>query len=566
MEDGCRKRRQGRWEYKNFCAGTFPIDFLSTSPSLPSLAMLAVAAVLLLPALALGRVFPRTVSTVTPFGAAQGVASANGATRYAVRYATAQRWQQSVMSSSWQLPNGFTDPAALPLQCPQLGVDDSTFAEDCLSILLYVPPGLAPAPGPLHKAGTGANTLVWIHGGSFDSESSTEPGLDGSKLAVATNAIVAVIQYRLGALALLAPNGPPNLSVLDTMNALKFLGKVLPSFGGDASKITLAGQSSGAGMIRTSFCHSICCVIIQERDNADYGFLSTTTQSTLQTFFNGLLPCSTTDSACLAGLSTDTILSAYAQLKANALALDPSTGLGEPVRPVLDGTLVTTPLDSTAPFPAVTKPLLLTSTRNDAGPTIYDALFPGPDPIPASMFAPVTAFSLGPDRTQTVIESPFYPIDPDGDEDARVPLQVLGTDYIWRCSAWTLARTWAANGGAGKTFVGIWTLGATYPFNDNIPYCLQPGVVCHRDDIQIVFGTTPNPTPAQAALTAEIQMRYRAFLNTGAPNVPGLPQWAPATTTDVHAYVLGNGTVPVAACDPSFWGAAVQYDYQFYGI
>ena len=35
------------------------------------------------------------------------------------------------------------------------------------------------------------------------------------------------------------------------MNALKFLGKILPSFGGSAAKITLAGQSSGAGMIRT---------------------------------------------------------------------------------------------------------------------------------------------------------------------------------------------------------------------------------------------------------------------------------------------------------------------------
>ena len=37
-----------------------------------------------------------------------------------------------------------------------------------------------------------------IHGGSFTSGSATAPGLDGANLAVATNSIVAVIQYRLG--------------------------------------------------------------------------------------------------------------------------------------------------------------------------------------------------------------------------------------------------------------------------------------------------------------------------------------------------------------------------------
>ena len=49
----------------------------------------------------------------------------------------------------------------------------------------------------------------------------------------------------------MAPNGATNLAVKDVVNALQFLKKVLPAFGGDPSKITLAGQSSGASMIRT---------------------------------------------------------------------------------------------------------------------------------------------------------------------------------------------------------------------------------------------------------------------------------------------------------------------------
>ena len=48
----------------------------------------------------------------------------------------------------------------------------------------------------------------------------------------------------------MAPNGQLNLAVKDIITSLNFLQKILPSFGGSASKITLAGQSSGANMIR----------------------------------------------------------------------------------------------------------------------------------------------------------------------------------------------------------------------------------------------------------------------------------------------------------------------------
>jgi len=49
----------------------------------------------------------------------------------------------------------------------------------------------------------------------------------------------------------MAPNGATNLAPKDIVTALQFLHKVLPSFGGSPSKITLAGQSSGATMIRS---------------------------------------------------------------------------------------------------------------------------------------------------------------------------------------------------------------------------------------------------------------------------------------------------------------------------
>ena len=48
----------------------------------------------------------------------------------------------------------------------------------------------------------------------------------------------------------MAPNEELNLAAKDIVTSLNSLQKVLPSFGGSTSKITLAGQSSGGTMIR----------------------------------------------------------------------------------------------------------------------------------------------------------------------------------------------------------------------------------------------------------------------------------------------------------------------------
>ena len=143
-------------------------------------------------------------------------------------------------------------------------------------------------------------------------------------------------------------------------------------------------------------------------------------------------------------------------------------------------------MDSTAPFPSVNKHLLITSVANEAGFAIYGAF---PDPLPKSAFEPIcrSAF-LSNRRTEIVVDSPFYSFSTSGGViDARTQLQELGTDYQWRCSAWTFARNWVRNG--GTAYVGKYLVGATYPGNQEVPYCTQPGIVCHQDDIEIVVST-----------------------------------------------------------------------------
>ncbi|KAJ6541441.1 hypothetical protein B0H19DRAFT_1268440 [Mycena capillaripes] len=166
--------------------------------------------------------------------------------------------------------------------------------------------------------------------------------------------------------------------------------------------VALADQSSGAGMIWT----------LLATPSASSLFRSAIVQSDPMT---GLVRCGRYCRGQQA-LTLDEILDVQVTVEDEANDIDPATGLGKPLRPVRDGKLVTTPLDSTAPFPAV------------RWANRYDLLFQ--DPIPASFFEGTCDVSLGPNRTQIVMDSPFYPVDPYG--DARGPLEVLTTDYLWR--------------------------------------------------------------------------------------------------------------------------------------
>jgi carboxylesterase type B len=297
-----------------------------------------------------------------------------------------------------------------------------------------------------------------------------------------------------------APNGSTNFALRDVVASLEFLHKVAPSFGGDASKITIAGQSSGANMIRAILAapsvsslfrsailqsdpmvSELCVFAIgYNRSRQDYGFLSTSIQSTLQDYFNEQVNCSATDTSCATSLTLDAILSASDNLYENAVTLDPAATPDEPMRPVYDGDLITSTLDSTTPFPKVSKSIILSTVLNEAGPTIYTGFT---SPVNASSYEEVILASFAEPEASNLLQAPYYQVSPNA-TDTRPQLEEFGTDRIWRCSSWSFARSWTQNG--GNAYVAQYTVGATYPDNQNVTFCTQPGNVCHEDDVEIV--------------------------------------------------------------------------------
>ena len=118
-------------------------------------------------------------------------------------------------------------------------------SEDCLTINIWTP------------AKTGSERLavmMWIHGGSFKSGSGSVPIYDGRKLA-ARGIVVVTLNYRLGVLGFLAhpqltaeseQHVSGNYGLMDIIAALKWVQRNIAAFGGDAQRVTLAGQSAGA--------------------------------------------------------------------------------------------------------------------------------------------------------------------------------------------------------------------------------------------------------------------------------------------------------------------------------
>lgn len=217
----------------------------------------------------------------------------------------------------------------------------------------------------------------------------------------------------------------------------------------------------------------------------------------MQAFFNQQFSCDPSDDGCASSLTIDDILEASNTLFSQAMYLNPAAGLGEPIRPVHDGQLIINTLTTSSSFPHVSKPILVTTVANEAGPTIYQMFG---SPVSAQDSVPIIYGLLGSPRASTIISSQDYPIQ--GPGDVRPGLEKLGTDYLWKCASWAFSRTWASSG--GPSYVGMYVVGATYPDNAGIPFCTSNGSVCHEDDIQIVvsLGSHLSLVPINDAISA----------------------------------------------------------------
>jgi len=159
------------------------------------------------------------------------------------------RWRPPVPMPKW---NGVRSATDFGPACYQPVSSLSTvyspraplpMSEDCLTLNIWSPAKAKKAP-----------VLVWIHGGALVTGSSREEMYDGSKLAD-RGLVVVSINYRLGVLGWLAhpqlsaenkDRLSGNYGLFDQIAALRWVKDNIGAFGGDASNVTIAGESAGA--------------------------------------------------------------------------------------------------------------------------------------------------------------------------------------------------------------------------------------------------------------------------------------------------------------------------------
>ena len=127
-------------------------------------------------------------------------------------------------------------------------------------------PGLSftgPAPSTRHEptdwltlnvwtpdpGAAGLAVMVWIYGGAYRFGSSAAPGYDGAALARA-GVVVVTANHRVGVEGYAELGGAPaNRALLDQMAALGWVQEEIRAFGGDPARVTVFGESAGAGAI-----------------------------------------------------------------------------------------------------------------------------------------------------------------------------------------------------------------------------------------------------------------------------------------------------------------------------
>lgn len=102
-------------------------------------------------------------------------------------------------------------------------------------------------PGASGPDGAGCPVMVWIHGGGWESGSSSQPWFDGATFA-RRGIVVVSVGYRLGVEGFTPfPDAPDNRGMLDWIAALEWVQREISVFGGDPGQVTVAGQSAGGG-------------------------------------------------------------------------------------------------------------------------------------------------------------------------------------------------------------------------------------------------------------------------------------------------------------------------------
>lgn len=165
-----------------------------------------------------------------------------------IPYAKAERFMAPQAPDEWQGVKHFDDYGQMSYQAFMgFGQAQSNMGDDCQNLNVWT---------PAINDGGKRPVMLWLHGGGFQSGSSSDVTTDGENLSKRGDVVVVSINHRLNIIGHLDLSDygekykySGNVGVLDIIAALKWVKQNIAVFGGDASNITLFGESGGGAKI-----------------------------------------------------------------------------------------------------------------------------------------------------------------------------------------------------------------------------------------------------------------------------------------------------------------------------
>lgn len=414
--------------------------------------------------------------------------------------------------------------------------DDGQPGEDCLRVNVWTPGLDAVGRRPV---------IVWIHGGGYTSGSSNELRMyDGESLARRGDVVVVSLNHRLGPLGymnLLAYGDrwadAANVGQLDLVAALEWVRENIDRFGGDASRVTIFGQSGGGGKVSTLmgmpaaqglFHRAIVQSGSLPRQAAPEasGALADATLREL-----GITRASIDR---LQQVPVDDIIRAgiRARLRLQPVAPPPGTPGAVNWGPTLDGRAIPAQAwDPTAPEISTAVPMIVGTTLNEFGNSIQagDPALDGMS-LDDARTRLTAQFGAKADRIVELFQRKF---------PAETPYGIVAraSGMSWRINAVRQAELKAAqNSAPAYLYLFQWRT----PVLDGRPRAF------HCAELPFVFANAARCAAmtgggAEAlALEARMADAWLAFARTGSPTHPGLPAWPVFTASDCPTMVFDN--------------------------
>jgi para-nitrobenzyl esterase len=482
--------------------------------------------------------------------------------RYAAAPTGDRRWRAPEPPEPWR---EIADAATFGPVCPQpveprIPIDlGAPQGDDCLTLNVWASSDTT--------AGDRKPVMVWVHGGAYIFGSASQPLYDGTALAAGGDAVVVTVNYRVGAFGFLdlssfstpARRFESNPGLRDVILALQWVRDNIAAFGGDPGRVTLFGESAGAGVVTTLLTTPVAAGLFTAaiaQSSPATSVYDTARGRRVAEQFLAALGLDAGDVDRLSDIPVDAIVTASRVLFNDVPLRSPGTLA---FAPIVDGDLVPDyPVKLAREGRSHPVPLIIGTNKHEA------ALFKWMK----SPLMPITPHEIRRMFAEMAAEQPDVQL-PTEDQivavyrSRRTKTRGMG---VARDVGFRMPSVWLAEGHSAVAPVYL------YRFDWSTPMLKAMGIgATHATELPYVWGNLiagPKDFTFKlgglktgAAVSERMRARWVNFAVESKPNgMPGEPEWPPYHESDRACLIIDRRDAIVSDIDlhiRATWGSAV---------